>query len=258
MPLLSIIVPVYNEESKLHKIVELIMGSPCPIEREWLFIDDGSTDNSAKILDSFRARHGFRLIRQEVNQGKGAAVAAGIRESKGDIIMIQDADFEYDPADIPALLRPILDDKADVVFGSRFKKSSLQVHRTYHYFVNRWLTLISNLLSGLYLTDMETCYKVFRSDLAKAMNLKSRRFGVEVELTAYIAKLHVRVYEIPISYHPRTQLEGKKINWKDGFAALWHLVRFNLLTSRDFAFHTVPERYQSSPLSRHAADHPSG
>ena len=161
--------------------------------------------------------------------------------------MIQDADFEYDPLDIPSLLEPLLQDKADVVYGSRFKKNAMQVHRTYHYFVNRFLTVMSNLLSGIYLTDMETCYKIFRADLLKPMKLKSFRFGIEVELTAYLAKVRARIYELPISYFPRTRLQGKKINWKDGIAALWHLIRFNLMTSVGEAFDHVPERYRTAP-----------
>ena len=246
MPKLSLIVPVYNEESDLREIVQALMKSPCPIEREWIFVDDHSRDNSLKILHELSTENGFRVLAQETNQGKGAAVIRGFREATGDFIMIQDADFEYDPREIPKLLEPLLENKADVVYGSRFKHSTLQVHRTYNYFVNRLLTFFSNLLSGIYLTDMETCYKVFRADLLKAMNLKSARFGIEVELTAYVAMTRARVYEIPISYFPRTRLEGKKINWKDGVAALGHLIRFNWFTSFEEAFPQLPARYQPS------------
>jgi glycosyltransferase involved in cell wall biosynthesis len=233
---LSIIVPVYNEERELENVVNTLMNSPCPAEREWIFIDDCSKDKSLEILKKLQHKYAFRLISQETNQGKGAAIRRGIEEATGDFILIQDADFEYDPKDIPSLMEPILGGKADVVFGSRFKKNASQVHRTYHYFVNRFLTILSNLLSGIYLTDMETCYKIFRSDLLKSMNLKSSRFGFEVEVTAYIAKTRVRIYELPISYFPRTRLQGKKINWKDGVAALFHLIRFNLLVSAEEAF----------------------
>ncbi len=194
------------------------MKAPCPIEREWIFVDDHSTDRSLSILQSFAAKHHFLILSQEKNQGKGAAVIRGLGEATGDIIMIQDADFEYDPNEIPLLIQPILDDKADVVYGSRFKHTSPQVHRTYHYFANRLLTFLSNLMSGLYLSDMETCYKVFRSDLLKSMNLVSKRFGIEVELAAYIAKTKARLFEVPISYYPRTRPEGKKIDWKDGMS----------------------------------------
>ncbi len=245
MAKLSLIVPVYNEEKQLEKVVETLFASPCPIEREWVFVDDCSKDGSLAILKSLASRYSFRILEQKTNQGKGAAVIRGIQEATGDFLMIQDADFEYDPHDIPSLLEPLLAGKADVVYGSRFKKSVFQVHRTYHYFVNRFLTTLSNLFSGVYLTDMETCYKVFRSDLIKSMNLRSQRFGIEVELTAYVAKVRARIYELPISYFPRTRLQGKKINWKDGFAALMHLIRFNWFTSPEQAFRHIPERYAS-------------
>jgi len=243
MPKLSIVVPVYNEAPHLQEVIQKLMASPCSIEREWIFVDDASRDQSLEILRTLSAQYGFRVLAQTPNQGKGAALIRGFKEATGDWIMIQDADFEYDPDDVPSLLQPLLEGKADVVFGSRFKQGSPQVHRTYHYFVNRILTILSNLLSGIYLTDMETCYKLFRADLLKAMNLRSNRFGIEVELTAYIAKVRPRIHELPISYFPRTHLQGKKISWRDGVAALWHLVRFNLLTSAEGAF-------QSSFLTR--------
>ncbi|SRR5258708_3643157 len=246
MTLLSLIVPVYNEAPTLKKVFERLMASTCPIEREWIVIDDGSTDGSLDILKELQSRFGFRLLEQKPGQGKGAAVARGIQEAKGDILIIQDADFEYDPNEIPSIIQPILEDKADAVYGSRFKKSAPQVRRTYHYFANRLLTLLSNLFSGIYLTDMETCYKAFRADLLKAMNLTSRRFGIEVELTAYLAKTHARIHEVPISYYPRTRLEGKKINWKDGAAALRHLIYFNLLTPFSKAFRDLPDKYTHS------------
>ena len=244
MPLLSIIVPVYNEEAHLEALVDYFMSCQCPIPQEWIFIDDHSSDRSLAKLHALAERHQFRIIEQARNQGKGAAVMRGIEEAAGDIIVIQDADFEYDPNEIPTLIQPILDDRADVVFGSRFKHSAIQVHRTYHYYGNRLLTILSNLMSGLYLSDMETCYKVFRSDLLKAMNLTSKRFGIEVELAAYVAKTRARLYEIPISYYPRTRLDGKKIGWKDGVAALRHLVYFNYFRSAHDCFHGLPEKYQ--------------
>lgn len=243
MPKLSVVVPVYNEEAQLASVIDVLMRSPCPIDREWIFVDDCSRDRSLAILKELQPKYGFRLIEQNPNQGKGAAVIRGFKEATGDLIMIQDADFEYDPNDVPSLLQPLLEGKADVVYGSRFKKNAPQVHRTYHYFVNRLLTVLSNLFSGIYLTDMETCYKVFRTDLLKSMNLTSRRFGIEVELTAYVAKIRARIYELPISYFPRTQLQGKKINWKDGVAALNHILKFNLFVSREEAFANLPERY---------------
>lgn len=246
---LSLIVPVYNEERQLESVIEMLMKSACPpgVEREWIFIDDCSRDESLSILKRLSTVHGFRVLEQKPNQGKGAAVIRGIREATGDLIMIQDADFEYDPSDVPALLQPFLDGKADIVYGSRFKKNATQVHRTYHYFVNRFLTVMSNLLSGIYLTDMETCYKVFRADILQNMRLTSQRFGIEVELTAYVAKIRARIYELPIHYFPRSRLQGKKISWKDGVAALWHLVRFNRLVSAEHAFtEQLPARYRVS------------
>ncbi len=245
MAKLSLIVPVYNEEQQLENVIHSLMANTYPIECEWIFVDDCSKDGSLAILKRLSSQYGFKVLEQKPNQGKGAACIRGFKEATGDFIMIQDADFEYDPKDVPQLLTPLLEGKADVVYGSRFKKNSPQVHRTYHYFVNRFLTILSNLLSGVYLTDMETCYKVFRADLLKSMQLKSKRFGIEVELTAYVAKARARVYELPISYYPRTYLQGKKINWKDGVAALFHLFRFNILVSNQEAFNQLPERYQA-------------
>jgi glycosyltransferase involved in cell wall biosynthesis len=241
---LSLIVPVYNEAAHLEKVIPFLYSISLPVQTEWIFIDDYSTDESLKIIEKLSAQYPMRIIKQPYNQGKGAAVIRGFQEATGDFIMIQDADFEYHPNDILSLVEPILNDEADVVYGSRFKKNAYQVHRTYHYFVNRFLTLISNLFSGIYLTDMETCYKVFRADLLKAMNLKSKRFGIEVELTAYLGKVRARIQERPISYFPRTRLQGKKINWKDGVAALKHLFYFNFYVSFDKAFTNLPERYQ--------------
>jgi glycosyltransferase involved in cell wall biosynthesis len=239
----SLIVPVFNEAHDLRSIIPFLYSIKLPLESEWIFIDDKSTDESLSILEEMSAAYPMRILKQPRNQGKGAAVIRGIQEATGDFIMIQDADFEYHPKDIPALLRPLMNSEADVVYGSRFKKSAPQVHRTYHYFVNRLLTLLSNLFSGIYLTDMETCYKIFRADLIQSMNLRSNRFGIEVELTAYLGKIRARIFEIPISYFPRTSLQGKKINWTDGVAALWHLVYFNFFVNLDRAFKHLPLRY---------------
>ena len=193
-PVLSIVIPVYNEERQLETVIHHLMKSPCPLKREWIFIDDCSTDQSLSILKRLQSQYQYTLLEQRPNQGKGAAVIRGFQAATGDLIMIQDADFEYDPDDVPPLLQPLIQGKADVVYGSRFKKNAVQVHRTYHYFVNRFLTVLSNLLSGIYLTDMETCYKVFRAELLKPMNLTSQRFGIEVELTAYIGKTRATTY----------------------------------------------------------------
>jgi glycosyltransferase involved in cell wall biosynthesis len=243
-PRLSVIVPLYNEVAHLRELLRYLVEAPCPVAREWIIVDDFSTDGSREILRELREELGLRVIELPENQGKGAAVRRGIREATGEILMIQDADYEYDPADVPALVAPLLSGECDVVFGSRFKRSAVQVHRTYHFYVNRLLTVLSNLFSGIYLTDMETCYKVMRTDLAQAMNLASRRFGVEVEITAYLAKTRARIWELPIRYYPRTRLHGKKISWKDGLAALWHLVRFNFLVSPERAFTALPPRYR--------------
>jgi glycosyltransferase involved in cell wall biosynthesis len=241
---LSLVVPVYNEAHHLEKVIPFLYSVDLPLEAEWIFIDDKSKDESLAILKKASATYPMKILEQPTNQGKGAAVIRGIEASTGEFIVIQDADFEYHPKDLLPLLRPILDGEADVVYGSRFKKNNMQVHRTYHYFVNRFLTLLSNLLSGLYLTDMETCYKLFRSEILQSMNLSSQRFGIEVEMTAYLGKIKARVYELPIHYSPRTRLQGKKINWKDGVAALKHLFYYNLFVSRTKAFKaSLPDHY---------------
>ena len=252
-PVLSIVVPIYNEGGHLAEVMEYLLSSHCPVSREWIFVDDGSTDDSLKILSQFTDKEDIRVFEQKTNQGKGAAVIRGIKEARGELIMIQDADFEYDPDDVPALLQPLLDNRADVVFGSRFRPNTAQVHRTYHYLVNRILTMMSNLLSGIYLTDMETCYKIFRADLLKSMQLKSNRFGIEVELTAYLAKTAARICELPIHYYPRTKLQAKKIGWRDGVAALFHLIRFNMITEPKSAFKDLPAAFD--PEKRRSAQY---
>jgi glycosyltransferase involved in cell wall biosynthesis len=241
---LSLIVPVYNEGHHLDTVIPFLFSVKLPVETEWIFIDDLSTDDSLAKLEAAALTHPMKILKQTKNLGKGAAVIRGIREATGDLIMIQDADFEYHPKDIPSLIQPILDNEADVVYGSRFKKNAIQIHRTYHYFVNRFLTLLSNLFSGLYLTDMETCYKVFRADIIQNMNLTAVRFGIEVELTAYLGKIKCRIFELPIRYFPRSRLQGKKINWKDGVAALKHLVWYNYFVTRSQAFRaSLPSKY---------------
>jgi glycosyltransferase involved in cell wall biosynthesis len=248
MSKLSVVVPIFNEERHLRQVLTHLFRSQCPVERQWILVDDCSSDRSLAILRELQPELGFELVSLPSNQGKGAAVRAGIARATGELIMIQDADFEYDPRDVVALLQPLLEDSADVVYGSRFSKGNLQVHRTYHYFVNWLLTTLSNLLSGLYLSDMETCYKIFRADLLKSMKLKSNRFGIEVELTAYVAKSAARTFELPIRYYPRTYLQGKKIGWKDGLAALFHLVYFNLVVGREQAFEGLARRYLPGEL----------
>lgn len=253
MPGLSIVVPVYNEEEKLEKVFRHLMTTHFDLSVEWIFVDDCSTDGSLKILRKLQkefSKKNLMILCQDKNRGKGAALRVGFEKATGDAIAVQDADFEYDPQDLNRLVSYLTTDQADVVYGSRFKRSVLQVHRTYHYFTNRLLTLLSNLFSGIYLTDMETCYKVFRADLLKSMNLRSNRFGFEVEVTAYLAKIRPRILEIPISYYPRTKLQGKKITWRDGVAALFHIVRFNGLCSQRSAFKDkLPQKYlENRPL----------
>ena len=241
---LSLVVPVYNEAQHLERWCEALFAFDFGMPTEYVFVDDASSDGSRDVLEKYAQRPGVKLLLQESNRGKGAALAAGIALTTGDIVVIQDADFEYLFSDVPALVAPLVANRADVAYGSRYK-GSLLVHRTMHYAVNRLLTLASDLASGLYLTDMETCYKAFRGEIIRNIELVSPRFGVEPELTAKVAALRVRVAEVPISYFPRGYLEGKKIRWTDGVAALWHIARFNFdrqHLTRSLA--KVPEQYQ--------------
>jgi glycosyltransferase involved in cell wall biosynthesis len=240
----SLIIPIYNEANHLTELLTLLDSVDIGGERELVFVDDCSKDKSYEILKNFPFKSQTQVLRNEINRGKGASLHRGIDAATGEIIAIQDADFEYDSRELKELLDRIRINKADVVYGSRFKKSSYAVHRTFHYLINRILTLMSNALSGLYLTDMETCYKVFRADIIKNIELESARFGFEPEITAKIARLKVRVEELPISYHPRSYLEGKKITWKDGFAAIKHIIYFNLFVSHKTYFKEgMPSKY---------------
>ncbi len=240
----SLIIPVYNEADHLERFLKIIDALELPIEKELVIVDDCSKDGSREILQNFQFKSKHILIEQGQNQGKGAALRTGIDRATGTFIGIQDADFEYESKDIPSLLAPLIDERADVVFGSRFKANGYQVHRTIHYMINRFLTMLSNILSGLYLSDMETCYKFFRADVIKNIILESNRFGFEPEVTAKVGRLKLRVMEPPISYHPRNYLEGKKITWKDGIAAVRHIFYFNLFVSNARSFKgTLPERY---------------
>ncbi|MFM8314196.1 MAG: glycosyltransferase family 2 protein, partial [Deltaproteobacteria bacterium] len=220
---------------------------------EMVFVDDCSKDNSWNVLQGLLALHKEALLSRNisvqqfqhpVNRGKGVAIQKAISLATGEVLIVQDADGEYSPSEIPSLVNPILDGKADVVFGSRFRQNVTQAHRTYHYMVNRLLTLLSNLASGLHLTDMETCYKAFRRDVLVNILLRSERFGFEPEVTAHIARLKLVVWELPISYYPRSYIEGKKITWKDGIAALWHILYFNFLCPSDLRFSkSMPQKY---------------
>ncbi len=242
---ISLIIPIYCEAQHLRDFLQLIDEIQFSIPKELVFIDDKSKDNSLEILESFPFKSEVQILKSEINKGKGAALREGIKHASGTIIGIQDADFEYDPADIHQILDMFIHRNADVVFGSRFKKNALQVHRTFHYMINRLLTLLSNILCGLYLTDMETCYKFFKADIIKGINLESNRFGFEPEITAKIARLKTRFFEVPISYFPRTYLEGKKITWKDGFAALRHIIYFNIFApKKPFFKNELPAFYK--------------
>ncbi|HEX6883940.1 MAG TPA: glycosyltransferase family 2 protein [Planctomycetota bacterium] len=225
---LSIVIPVFNEERTLATLIGRVLA--VPYEKELIIVDDASTDGSSRIMEELAARHpGLRLIRHAQNRGKGAALATGLRQVTGDIVLIQDADLEYDPADYPALLKPLEDGHADVVFGSRFLGGPFQrVHLYHHYLGNRFLTALSNLFTNLNLTDMETCYKVFRREVADKLDIQSRGFAVEPEITAKVARLKVRVYEVPIRYAGRDYAAGKKIRPRDGFIAVWAIVRWGL------------------------------
>ena len=232
MPLLSIVVPAYNERATVAELLDRVAAAPLPpgVEREIVVVDDHSTDGTRELLRELAGRGSpaFRLVEQERNQGKGAALRAGFAAATGELILIQDADLEYDPRDYPRLLQPILDGEADVVYGSRFLGGPHRVLFYWHYLGNRLLTTLSNMLTDLNLTDMETCYKVFRRELLAGLTLRSNRFGIEPELTARFAQRRARIYEVPISYHGRTYAEGKKIGWRDGFAAIWAILRYNL------------------------------
>lgn len=225
---LSIIIPVFNEARTLRRIIELVENSPIN-SKEIIIVDDGSNDGGREILREYQNRH--KVILFEENKGKGAAIRAGFKEASGDIVLIQDADLEYDPGDYPVLIGPIVEGRADVVYGSRFvTHQPRRVLYFHHYLANKFLTFISNLFTGLNLSDMETGYKVFsRAALEKILpRLKSQRFGIEVELTAQVARRKLKVYEVGISYSGRTYEEGKKITWRDGLTAIWHIIRFNL------------------------------
>jgi len=238
---LSLIIPVYNEAQHLEQFLTTIDGLQLPIEKELVIVDDASTDGSGEILTKFPFLSRTLLIKQTRNQGKGAAVRVGIEKATGDFIGIQDADLETNPDEIPSLLGPLLQGHAEVVVGSRFKKSGHQVHRTFHYLVNRILTMLSNIMSDLYLSDMQSCYKFFRADVIKNIRLETNRFGFDPEVTAKMARLNLRIMEVPISYFPRKYLEGKKMHWKDGIAQFAHIIRFNLRTTKSASFaETLP------------------
>jgi glycosyltransferase involved in cell wall biosynthesis len=218
---------VYNEERTLELIIEQVHS--VPVMKEIICVNDHSTDRSAQILDNLRAEGRIdKVIHQPYNRGKGAAIRTALDNSTGNIVIVQDADLEYDPADWPLMLEPIIEGQADAVFGSRFLGGPHRVLYYWHSVGNTILTTVSNMFTNLNLTDMETCYKAVRGEVARSLVLTADRFGFEPEITARLAQAGARIYEVPISYAGRTYAEGKKINWKDGVAAFWHIVRFNL------------------------------
>lgn len=239
---LSVVIPAYNERNTIAELLRRVCA--VAIDKEIIIVDDGSSDGTIRELAPFGihasgdrsdftgeggAVNSIELFVHEVNQGKGASVRDGIERATGDILLIQDADLEYDPAEYPKLLQPILDGRADVVYGSRFTGSPRRVLFFWHALGNHLLTFVSNMMTNLNLTDMETCYKVFRAEVIKGVPIRSRRFGIEPELTAKVARLRARIYEVPISYAGRSYLEGKKIGWKDGISAIWTILKFRFL-----------------------------
>jgi glycosyltransferase involved in cell wall biosynthesis len=249
-PLLSVIVPCYNERATVAELLQLVRD--VPIDKEIVVIDDQSTDGSRDIVAKLATEWPeIRHIIQPVNQGKGAAIRRGIAEARGDIVLIQDADLEYDPSDYPKLIQPILDGHADAVFGSRFEGYPRRVMLFWHRMGNTFLTFLSNATTNLDLTDMETCYKVFRREVIQSIRLNSNRFGIEPEITAKLAKRGYRIFEVPIAYYGRDYWEGKKINWKDGFSALWTILRYGLLNDPSSEPKTFTQVRRRSRLTRY-------
>ena len=222
---ISIIIPVFNEKNSIEEIIKRVQAVDVGLEKEIIIVDDCSQDGTRQILEKLNYPN-MKLFFHSKNKGKGAALQTGFSKAKGDIILIQDADLEYDPKEYNKLLVPILDGRADVVYGSRFLGGPHRVLFFWHYVGNKILTMLSNIMSNLNLTDMETCYKVFKKEFLNKIKIKSKRFGFEPEVTIKLAKLKCRIYEVPISYSGRDYSEGKKIGWKDGIAAIFHIIRY--------------------------------
>ncbi len=239
---LSIIVPAYNEEKTISAVINALLKE-VPDVFEIIVVDDGSKDQTAPIVQSLSQEHAqIRLIQQPSNQGKTAALRAGFAASSGEIVLVQDADLEYDPVDIPEVVAPILIGKADVVYGSRFMtRRASRILYFRHYLANQFLTFLSNLFTDLNFTDVETGYKAFRGEIIRNMIIETKGFGFEIEVTAKIAKLKCRIYEVPISYYGRTYEEGKKIGFKDGLDALGYILKYNLFVNREQSFTQLPQ-----------------
>jgi glycosyltransferase involved in cell wall biosynthesis len=233
--ILSVVMPAYNEENSIEQIVNLVLARP--EVGELIIVNDASTDKTWEKLQVFKDNPVVKLINVEKNQGKGAALIRGFSEATKTYVLVQDADFEYSPEDYPIVLAPLLAGKADVVYGSRFMCTPGQVRYFGHEMGNKLLTLVSNIFSDIHLSDMETCYKCFKREVIQNLKLTSKRFGIEVEMTAKLAKSRcLRIWDVPITYAPRRYDEGKKIGWKDGVAAFFHIVRFNMFTSEEKSF----------------------
>ncbi|MFH1999665.1 MAG: glycosyltransferase family 2 protein [Planctomycetota bacterium] len=226
---LSVVIPVYNERDTVVEVIDKVASTP--FDKEIVVVDDCSKDGTTEVLKSLK-RDDLRIFYHEVNKGKGAALRTGFAAVTGDIVIIQDADLEYTPDDYGVLVKPIIEGKADVVYGSRFQGGVHRCHLFWHYVVNKSLTMFSNMLTNINLTDMETCYKVFKREVVDKLDITSNRFGVEPEITAKVAKMRCRIYEVPISYFGRDYAEGKKIGWKDGVQAIWCIIKFNLFSRR--------------------------
>lgn len=240
---LSVVIPVYNEAATIQNVVQKVLNLPLPVEV--VTVDDGSQDGTADILAQLSHDYpGLKVLRHGRNRGKTAALKTGFAATTGDIVIVQDADLEYDPEEIPSVIDPILTNRADVVYGSRFlvKKAS-RVLYFYHYLANKTLTFISNVFTNLNMTDVETGYKAFRGEIIRNMVIESTGFGFEIEVTAKIAKLKCRIFEVPISYYGRTYDEGKKIGLNDGIFALFYILYFNLLKSRKQSFRSLPPEF---------------